>query len=177
MNSKLRGVKRVGPDGRPSQKQRRLSSKNLCSVLEVTTTKHPQAGDGLAFLHDRLVEAVVEVEATTTSSRNMNKFCVPEEIRQMVSDAAKCRDPVRRKHLRKIAHRARHEFEAGKAVLPKSKVMNRLVVTKLWVNGLASEDRDEWTEGFRAHCERCCDDRAETPEVQAESRGSVVIDL
>ena len=42
------------------------------------------------------------------------------------------------------------------------------MVTNLWVNGRASEDRDEWTEEVRAHCERCYDDRAETSEVQAE---------
>ena len=56
------------------------------------------------------------------TSRNRNKFCVPEEeIRQMASDAAKSRDPVRRRHLRKIARKARREFEAGRAVLPRGK--------------------------------------------------------
>ena len=45
---------------------------------------------------------------------------------------------------------------------------HRRVVTKLWVNGRASEDRDEWTEEVRDHCERCYDDKAEIPEVQAE---------
>ena len=44
--------------------------------------------DGLALPHDRLVGAVAEIKATTTSSRNRNKSCVPEEIRQMASDAA-----------------------------------------------------------------------------------------
>ena len=44
----------------------------------------------------------------------------------MASDAAKCRDPVKRRHLRKIAQKAR--------------------CAKLWVNGRASKDRDEWTE-------------------------------
>ena len=39
MNSELTGVSRVGPDGCPSQKERRRSSKNLCSVPEVTTAK------------------------------------------------------------------------------------------------------------------------------------------
>ena len=53
-------------------------------------------------------------------------------------------------------------------MLPREKVINRPVVTKLWVNGRASDDRDEWTEEVRAHCERCYDDKAETPEVQAE---------
>ena len=53
-------------------------------------------------------------------------------------------------------------------MLPRGKVINRPVVTKFWVNFLASEDRDEWTEEVRAHCERCYDDKAETPEVQAE---------
>ena len=96
------------------------------------------------------------------------KFCVPEEIRQMSSDAARSRDPVRRRHLRKIARKARREFEVGRAVLPRGKVINRPVVTKLWVDGRASEDRDDWTEEVRAQCERCYDDKAETPEVQAE---------
>ena len=52
-------------------------------------------------------------------------------------------------------------------MLPRGKVINRLVVTKLWVNGRASEDRDEWTEEV-AHREGCYDDKAETPDVQAE---------
>ena len=47
-------------------------------------------------------------------------------------------------------------------------MVNRPVITKLWVNGRASEDRDEWTEEVRAHCERCYDDKGETSEVQAE---------
>ena len=125
-------------------------------------------GEGLVLLHDRLVKAAAEIKATTTSSRNQKKFCVPEEIRQMASNAAKCRDPVRRRHLRKIALKSRREFEAEKAVLPRGKVINRPVITNLWVNGRASEDGDEWTEEVGAHCERCYDDKEETSEVQAE---------
>ena len=44
----------------------------------------------------------------------------------------------------------------------------RDLVTKLWINGRASEDRDEWTEEVRVHCEKCYDDKMETSEVQAE---------
>ena len=84
--------------------------------------------------------------------------------RKMASDAAKCQNPVRKKQLRKIARKARREFEAARPVLHSVKVIDRPVVTKLWVNGRASEDRDE----FRAHCQRCYDDKAETPDVQAE---------
>ena len=47
-------------------------------------------------------------------------------------------------------------------------MFNRSIVTKLWVNGHASDDRDKWTEEVRTHCERCYDDKAETPEVRAE---------
>ena len=75
---------------------------------------------------------------------------------------------MRRRRLRKIAQGARREFEAGKAVLPRGKVINLLVVTKLWVTSRASEDRDEWTEEVRVHCERCNDEKEETSEVQAE---------
>ena len=39
----------------------------------------------------------------------------------MTSDAAKSQDPVKRRHLRKIAQRARREFEAGQAGLLKGK--------------------------------------------------------
>ena len=53
-----------------------------------------------------------------TASRNRNKFCVPDEVRDMASEAAKCRNPVRKKELRKIARKARRDFEAGRAVLP-----------------------------------------------------------
>ena len=117
-------------------------------------------------LHDRLVTAASEIKATTTSSRR--KFCVPDEIRRLACDTAKCRDTVRRRRLRKIAMRARREFEAGKAVLRRGKVINRPVITKFWGNGRASEDRDERREEVRAHCERCYDDKEETSEVRAE---------
>ena len=50
-------------------------------------------GEELAHLHDRLVKGAVEIEATTTSSRN-RKICVPEEIRPMAADAAECRGPM-----------------------------------------------------------------------------------
>ena len=70
--------------------------------------------------------------------------------------------------LRKRAREARREFDAGRVALPMGKAVQRLVATKLWVNGQASEDRYEWTEEDRAHCERCSDDKMETPEVQTE---------
>ena len=35
-----------------------------------------EEGEGLALLHDRLVGAAAVIKATTTSSRNRNKFCV-----------------------------------------------------------------------------------------------------
>ena len=41
-------------------------------------------------------------------------------------------------------------------------------MTKLWVNGRASEDRDELAEEVRTHREKCYDDKIETQEVQAE---------
>ena len=83
-SSKLRGVSKVGPGGHPSQKQKRPSSKNSCSVHEVTMAKplsrDAEDGEGSVFLHDRPVGAAAEVEATTTSSRNRNNFGVPEGV-------------------------------------------------------------------------------------------------
>ena len=68
--------------------------------------------------------------------------------------------------MRKIARESRRKFEAGRAVLLVGKVINKPVVTKFWINGRASEDRDECIEEVRGHCERCYDDKAETSEVQ-----------
>ena len=125
----------------------------LCSSDCRTETRQNEP-DGLVALQERLEDAASAVKATTTASRNRNQFSVPDEIREMAADAASCRDPVRRKLLRKRARKARREFEAGRAVFPRSKVIHRPVVTKLWINGRASEDRDEWTEEVRAHCEK-----------------------
>ena len=121
-----------------------------------------------SFSKKRLVDAAAAVKATATASRNRNIFFVPDEIRDMASEAAQCRNPVRKKELRKIALKARREFEAGTAVLTRGKVIQRPVVTKLWVNGCANEDGDEGAEDVRAHCERCHNDKAKTSEVQAE---------
>ena len=83
-------MSRVGPDGRPSQKQKaKFQELVLCPRSDhgKATPGETEEEDGLVRLHDRLVGAATETEATTTSSRNRNKFCVPEEIRQMASDA------------------------------------------------------------------------------------------
>ena len=67
---------------------------------------------------------------------------------------------------------ARREFDARMGALPRGKVVKKPVVTKLWVNGRATEDREEWSEEVRAHCEKCYDDKSETPEVQAKESGN-----
>ena len=38
------------------------------------------------------------------------------------------------------------------------------MVTKLWINGRDTEDREEWCEEVRLHCEKCYDDKSETSE-------------
>ena len=60
-------------------------------------------GEGLVLLHDRLEKADEEVGATTIIIKELVTNFVPEEIKQMASDAARSWDPVRRRHLRKIA--------------------------------------------------------------------------
>ena len=39
---------------------------------------------------------------------------------------------------------------------------------RLWINGQASEDREEWMEKVNAHCERCHDDKDETSQMQED---------
>ena len=117
---------------------------------------YEEGNDGLVALQERLEEAAAAIKPTTTAMRNKNKFTVADEIRVVASEAAKCRDPVRRKSLRKRARTTHREFDAGRAASPRGKVVQRIAVTKVWANGRASEDRDECTEEVRAHCEKRC---------------------
>ena len=83
---------------------------NLCSVPEVTMAKP---------LHVRLKmekdwsfymtgwKLLKRLKLPRPHQETGTSFCVPEEIRQMASDAAKSRDPVRRRHIRKISRKAR----------------------------------------------------------------------
>ena len=90
---------------------------------------------------------------------------VPDEIRELASMAAQCGDPVKRRVSRKKAQKARREFDARVGALSRGNVVKNPVVTKLWVNGRATEDREEVV---RLHCGKCFDDKSETSEKQAE---------
>ena len=70
----------------------------------------------------------------------------------MAAEAAKCRDPVRRKLLRKGARKARREFEAGRVVQPRGKVIHRAVVmpTRIETSGQRMSEHT---------CEKCYDDK------------------
>ena len=78
--------------------------------------------------------------------------------REMASLAAKCRDPARKKVLRKKAQKARRDFDARMGALPRGTVVKKPVVTKLWVNG---RNREEWCEEVRLHFEKCYDETSE----------------
>ena len=64
-----------------------------------------------------------------------------------------CRDPVKRRVLRRKAQKARSEFDARVEALPRGKIVKKPVVTKLWVNGRATKEMEEWCEEVRLHCE------------------------
>ena len=59
-------------------------------------------------------------------------------------------------------------------------MINRLVVTKLWVNGHACEDRDEWTEEVRAIANAVTTTKRKLLRYRPrgfDDKGSVVIDV
>ena len=111
----------------------------------------------LEALQARLEEAAAEVKATTTATRNKNKLKVSDEIKTMQN----CRNPLLK---------SRTEFDDRVGAPPRGNIVRRPVVKKLWINGRACEDREEWMVEVGGHCERCCDDKDETSEVQAEIR-------
>ena len=51
--------------------------------------------------------------------------------------------------------KTRREFDPRVGALPKGKTVQRPVVKRLWINAKVSEERDEWMEEVKAHCERC----------------------
>ena len=168
MEMRVRKGKKGGWVGPQSKKMKRGNS-NYCVCPEGSRSWCDASKvSGLEDLQARLEGAVVEVKATTLASRNKNKFMVPDEIRELASMAAQCCDPVKRRVLRKKAQKARRELDARVWVLPRGKVVKKPVVTKLWVNDRATEDREEWCEEVRLHCEECCDDKSETSEKQVE---------
>ena len=89
--------------------------------IEIRENEH----DGLVAPLDRLGKGTAAIKAATTALRNKNKFTVLDEIKETAAEAAKCRDPVRRKLLRKSARKARREFEASRTDLPGSKMIQK----------------------------------------------------
>ena len=61
-------MSKVGPGGHPFQKQKKPSDQNEAVLRDAGD------GGGLVLLHERLVGAAAEIEATTTSSRNRNNI-------------------------------------------------------------------------------------------------------
>ena len=49
---------------------------------------------GLEALQARLEESAAEVKATTTATRNKNKFKVSRRDQKMATEAAKCKNPA-----------------------------------------------------------------------------------
>ena len=91
---RMRKRKKGGRVGPQCQKVERGNSKN--SVFVQTGRVVGVTMRLVAWRLYRLKGAAVVIKATTMTSRNKNKFMVPDEIREVAELAAKCRDPVRR---------------------------------------------------------------------------------
>ena len=59
------------------------------------------------------LEAAVEVMGTTTATRNNNKFKIPDDIRKMATEAAKCMNLIQEKH-----EKARRQFGVSADAMP-----------------------------------------------------------
>ena len=68
---------------------------------------------------------------------------------------------------RRERRRLDENYDARVGELPRSKTLQRPVVKRLW-KGRASEDREEWMEEVKGHCERCHDDTDETSQMQED---------
>ena len=127
----MRGVSKVGPGGHPSRKQKKLISKNLYCVHEVTMAKPhsviPSVVKDWSF-YMKLVSAAAEVKATTLRQGTRTNSACLMRLRIWHPTQLSAGTP-REKQLRKIAREARREFEAGRAVLPREKALQGRLVT------------------------------------------------
>ena len=151
----------------PKSEDENSSSKNSRSIRATLDCMNDGGNEGLVASQERLEEAAAAIKATTTAIKNKSKFMVPDEIKEMAAAAAKCRDPVRRKMLRKSARKPRRELDASRGALPRGTVVERFVVTNPWVTGPAKIEMS----GRKRSANKCYDDTVETPDVQAERVG------
>ena len=84
---------------------------------------HCEKSIGLVALQEPLEDAALAVMAD--GHEELSMFTVQDEITEMAAELVKCRDTVRRKLLRKRAREARTEFDAGRAALPRGKVIHK----------------------------------------------------
>ena len=120
--------KKAGQGGLLRLRRRGRSSRGKCYVLRILGPGFAMDRKGRDTLQERLEEAAVTVKATRTATRNKNKFNIPVEIRKMATGAAKCRNLVLRKELRKKARKARREFDGRVGALPRGKTIQSPVV-------------------------------------------------
>ena len=75
---------------------------------------YEERNDVPVALQERLEDAAAAVKATTTAMRNKNNLTVPDEMREMAVEPAKCRDPVRRKSRWFTGQRSRNSDEPAR---------------------------------------------------------------
>ena len=120
----------------PKSEEEDRSFKNLLSArMGLGSGWMMNTKEGLEALQVRL-EAAGEVMGTTTATRNKNKFKILDDIRKMATEAAKFRIPIWEKH-----EKLDGNLVSVRMQCPTGKIVQRLVVKKLWIAGRAGEDR------------------------------------
>ena len=84
--------------------------------------------------------------------RNTRRMQVHNKIRELTPATAQCIHHVTKKKLRTAGRRARREFEARVRSLLGRAPPRKVSVDTLWVNGVASEYTDEWTNDVETLC-------------------------
>ena len=82
--------------------------------------------------------------------------------------AARSVRPIERKILRKQARKARADHPVQCCLLPGKKIPKRKPLTELYVNGIFTEDREEWQKELQRHCDEVYVDAMESREEQEE---------
>ena len=111
-------------------------------------------------------EAAKKTDHTTKAERKKRGTDTPKAILSKEMAAARSTRPIERKILRKQARKARADHAVQCCLLPGKRIPKRKALTELYVNGIFTEDREEWQKELQRHCDEVYVDALESKEEQ-----------
>ena len=125
-------------------------------------------GEDLATRQKTIEIAAGEVAHHTKAERATHSLSTPENVRSREEAAARCTAKIKRKVLKEQARKASAEHLVKCCLETVKKKTKRKPLTELYVKGYFTEDRKEWQQELRRHCDEVYTDQEETNEIHQD---------